>query len=505
MGKFESIPDFFAGRDVFITGGSGLIGKTLIEKILYSCSSVNKIFVMLRTKGGRNVEERLENLKKSDVFQRIRTKAPDLFDKLEAVEGDICDLGMGIDLLAPQKRFANVSILIHAAASVRFDDPLKKAAIINIRGTREILNFAETLPNLNVFFHTSTTFCYPEYKFMQEEMYPATADWRKVLDMVEKLDEEVICAMEKKIIGHQPNTYTFTKNLAEHLVHEYRHTVPIVLYRPSIMTPAVMEPFAGWNDNVNGPVGIMMATGSGLIRTLYTNRKIILDFNPIDVTVKAIIIAIWRQGLRTREEIFASPEMTIYNGSSGETNPVTYYELAMLGNSCIPMVPFDYNVWPISFIATTWFLLFYIRMVFLQIAPSLLIDGIIRLTGRPPIVMKLQRRLYLAQIHLAYFMRHTYEFENNNYMSLLNDLRGSDVDAFGFSYYKDVDHILYFVMCILGARRHILRQKDDSLPLARRRFNQMVFFRNTLQTIFYAVVVWFAFNSYKKYMAVVGK
>uniref|UniRef100_A0A1B0DE71 Fatty acyl-CoA reductase n=1 Tax=Phlebotomus papatasi TaxID=29031 RepID=A0A1B0DE71_PHLPP len=318
---------------------------------------------------GRNVEERLEHLKKSDVFQRIRTKAPDLFDKLEAVEGDICERGMGVNVLVPQERLSNVSVIIHGAASVRFDDPLKKAAIINICGTREILNFAETLTKLQVFLHISTTFCYPEYKFLQEELYPPTADWRKILGIIESLDEEVVCAMEKKIIGHQPNTYTFTKNLSEHLVYEYRQKVPIVIYRPSIVTPAVMEPFAGWNDNVNGPVGIMMATGSGLIRTLFTDHKVVLDFNPIDVTVKAIIIAIRRQGIRTREEIFANPP-PIYNGSSRDVNPVSYYELAMLGNSCIPMVPFDYMVWPISFIATTWFLLFYLRVIFLQLAPS---------------------------------------------------------------------------------------------------------------------------------------
>lgn len=408
---------------------------------------------------------------------------------------------MGVNVLAPQERLSNVSVIIHGAASVRFDDPLKKAAIINICGTREILNFAETLPKLQVFLHISTTFCYPEYKSLQEELYPPTADWRKILGIIESLDEEVVCAMEKKIIGHQPNTYTFTKNLSEHLVYEYRQKVPIVIYRPSIVTPAVMEPFAGWNDNVNGPVGIMMATGSGLIRTLFTDHKVVLDFNPIDVTVKAIIIAIRRQGIRTREEIFANPP-PIYNGSSRDVNPVSYYELAMLGNSCIPMVPFDYMVWPISFIATTWFLLFYLRVIFLQLAPSILIDSIIKLSGRQPIVMKLQRRLYLAQISLAYFMRQTFDFENLNYVSLLHDLHGSDVDSFGFSYYRDVDHILYFVMCILGSRRHILGQKDENLPMARRRFAKMVFFRNSLQTIFYAVVAWFAFNYYKTHYAV---
>ncbi|GAB0087094.1 hypothetical protein DMENIID0001_013670 [Sergentomyia squamirostris] len=499
MGKLEVISDFFDGRDIFITGGSGLIGKALIEKILYSCSGVRRIFIMMRLKSGQTIEDRLEYLKNSDVFQRIRTKSPDLLDKLEAIEGDVCEPNLANKLIA-QQCLSDVSVIVHGAASVRFDDSLKKAININICGTKEILDFASTLIKLKCFLHISTTYCYPEHKFMEEKLYPPSADWKDILKVYENLDEDVLYTLEKKIIGLQPNTYTFTKNLSEHMVHEYRDKVPILIYRPSIVTPAVLEPFAGWNDNVNGPVGIMMATGCGLIRTLFTDHKVILDFNPIDVTVKAIIITIRRQGIRTREEIFAS-EVPIYNGASRDTNPVSYYELATLGKSCIPIVPFNYNVWPISFIASTWFLQFYLRMIFLQIAPALLIDFIIKLSGREPIVMKLQRRLYITQISLAFFMRQTFDFENKNYMSLLNDLKEGDVDNFSFTYYKDVDHILYFVMCILGARRHIMKQKDDTLPLARRRFAQMIFFRNTLRTILYAMVVYYAFNFFKNFTA----
>lgn len=32
----------------------------------------------------------------------------------------------------------------------------------------------------------------------------------------------------------QPNTYTFTKSLAEHVANDYKDQLPILIYRPSI-------------------------------------------------------------------------------------------------------------------------------------------------------------------------------------------------------------------------------------------------------------------------------
>lgn len=67
MDNFPTIVDYFAGRDIFITGGSGFMGKALIEKLLRSCPDINKIFVLIRPKKGKEARERLEDLKTQSV------------------------------------------------------------------------------------------------------------------------------------------------------------------------------------------------------------------------------------------------------------------------------------------------------------------------------------------------------------------------------------------------------------------------------------------------------
>ena len=58
----KSIPETFAGVDVFITGGSGFMGKVLIEKLLRSCPDIGKVFVLLREKKGKSSDERVQDL-----------------------------------------------------------------------------------------------------------------------------------------------------------------------------------------------------------------------------------------------------------------------------------------------------------------------------------------------------------------------------------------------------------------------------------------------------------
>lgn len=65
--SIPSIPEFFRGRDIFITGGSGFMGRVLIEKLLRSCPDLNQLFILMREKRGKGIPERLEDLKNLPV------------------------------------------------------------------------------------------------------------------------------------------------------------------------------------------------------------------------------------------------------------------------------------------------------------------------------------------------------------------------------------------------------------------------------------------------------
>lgn len=62
-----SIAEFYKNQSLFITGATGFMGKVLVEKLLRSCSGIEKAYLLLRPLPGKTVSDRLEDLIKNEV------------------------------------------------------------------------------------------------------------------------------------------------------------------------------------------------------------------------------------------------------------------------------------------------------------------------------------------------------------------------------------------------------------------------------------------------------
>ena len=57
------------------------------------------------------------------------------------------------------------------------------------------------------------------------------------------MDNNMVNALTPHLIGNRPNTYTFTKSLAEHVLLQEVENFPIAIFRPSIIGAALKEPY----------------------------------------------------------------------------------------------------------------------------------------------------------------------------------------------------------------------------------------------------------------------
>lgn len=63
----SEIQQYFTDSTVLITGATGFLGKLILEKLLWSCAGIKKIFIIIRTKQGKSPEARFEEIFSSVV------------------------------------------------------------------------------------------------------------------------------------------------------------------------------------------------------------------------------------------------------------------------------------------------------------------------------------------------------------------------------------------------------------------------------------------------------
>lgn len=321
--KMDNLPDrieqTFRGQNILITGGTGFLGKVMLEKFLRCLPGITQIFMLVRPKKGKEPKDRLDEIFQGPVFDQIREQKGlgTLHNRVTAIKGDVMLPELGISAEDKKMLIDKITIIYHAAATVRFDEALKKAVLLNTRGTKQMLELAKEMKNLLFFGHISTSYCHLDQKLLEEKLYPPPADPHNVIKCIEWMDDEIVDIITDKILGKIPNTYAFTKALSEGIIEEAMPHIPIVLLRPSVVVPIWKEPLPGWTDNINGPTGLLIGAGKGVIRSMYCNESSYADYVPVDILVNAILACTWNY------IYFKDHDKRIYNLTSSSDFKVT--------------------------------------------------------------------------------------------------------------------------------------------------------------------------------------
>ncbi|KAK9886421.1 hypothetical protein WA026_016701 [Henosepilachna vigintioctopunctata] len=477
-----SIPEFFHGKTVFITGGTGFMGKVLLEKLLRSCPGVAKIYLLIRPKKGQNAHERLSQLLCSPLFNTIREDQPFHLQKVLPIEGDITQPELAISINDRNMLVRNVNIVFHSAATVKFDEKLKLSVTINVLGTQRLVELCKKMANLEALIHVSTAYCNCNRDEVKEVVYSPPLGPNQVTSLVECLDEELVDTLTDKLIGDRPNTYTFTKALAESWLKDNKGDLPLVIVRPSIVLSTIDGPIKGWVDNWNGPTGIIAAAGKGVFRAMLCDPNKTADIVPVDIVINLMLAAAWRIGTTQNREL------QIYHCSTGQQKPITWKNFIGLCFVYMRKYPISNVSWYPDGTVTSSRIFNICNQYLLHWAPAYIMDFVLHLTGAKPMMMKIQDKLSKAAVCLEYFTTNEWKFDDENVKNLNRVLCDSDRKEFNFDVAK-IDWEDYIQFYVLGIRRFIFREDFDSIPQARRNIIRLYWTYRSLQ-ILSVLVMW---------------
>ena len=168
------------------------------------------------------------------VFNRINEEKPSVLKKIIPVYGDITLTRLGLNDEQFNLVTKDTQIVFHMAATLKLEATLKPAVEMNLGGTQHFMDVCKSMKNLVVACHLSTAFCNGDQQTMDEKVY----DWphapKDLIKCSEWMDEITMHDVSKSTMPPFPNTYLYTKRLAEILVRDEYPNLPLCIIRPSI-------------------------------------------------------------------------------------------------------------------------------------------------------------------------------------------------------------------------------------------------------------------------------
>lgn len=485
--EIPSIPAFYEGRSVFITGATGFIGKVLVEKLLRSCPGIQTVYILMREKRGKEPKQRLEELLSCKVFDLVKKENPEAVQKVVVVHGDLSLPQLGVSQADLETMSKTVSVVFHSAATVKFDEPLKVAVDMNVLATRRMLELCHKLPNIVSLIHVSTAYANCNLSEVDEIVYPPPFPPKQIIDATEWMEPALLDSITPKLIGDRPNTYTFTKALAENLLVDECGSLPVAIVRPSIVSAAWKEPYPGWIDNLNGPAGIIVAGGKGVLRTMVTHGEVCADVIPVDVVINIMLAVAWYTAVQRPNSIL------VYNCTSGSLNKLTWDDIMTVTFPSLLKYPSaELFRYPSGSFRRNPFIN-NLHIAFQHYLPALIVDLMAYLFFQKPGMLRVYQKVHKAVNCLEFFTTREWKFHCNNVLMLNEALTSEDQEKFYFDIRK-LNWKYFWENHVLGCRKFILKEDPSTIPAARKNLRRR-YFISKFTHFLVALGVWKVFFS----------
>jgi thioester reductase-like protein len=249
---------------VLLTGATGFLGAELLARYLERTDRT--VYVLVRAGTQDGAERRLRS-----VLEGLPGDTDAYVHRAIALRGDLCRPGLGLTPARWNALAEAVTDVVHCAASISFELPLADAREINVEGTRQLLELAahaQRRGGLRSFSHVSTAY--------------VSGDWQGPFS-----EDDFAAGQEFR------NTYERSKFESELLVREHALTLPVQIFRPSIVVGDSRSGYTNAFNVIYSPLG---AFARGAYSAIPGRAAAPVDVVPVDFVADAIFGLAGRPG-----------------------------------------------------------------------------------------------------------------------------------------------------------------------------------------------------------------
>lgn len=346
-----SVRAAFRGKHIMLIGVTGFIGKVWLANTLMDLPEVGQIYLLIRRQKSNPAQSRFEKLiSESPVFDPLYAKYGHkllqfISERVQVIEGDVSQPAFGVDSGVAEELRAKLDLIINSSGLTDFNPDLREAVSSNVDAVMNVLQFVRESGHAGL-LHLST--CYAagrcdgrvdenprqDYTPIGLPGFDAELEWQSLhrrIDTIQASAEGPVVTEElrRQAVGKEhaakdlrgaaldnqirknrvrwlrnelteagkrrahelgwPNTYTFTKSLAESLLTKCAPDLPVAIVRPAIVESSLTEPFRGWNEGINTSAALSYLLGT-FFRQLPTNERKRLDVIPVDSVCRGMTL-----------------------------------------------------------------------------------------------------------------------------------------------------------------------------------------------------------------------
>jgi len=364
-----------ANRHILLIGVTGFIGKVWLVDLLEQIPNIGRITLLIRRNRTTSAQRRFEKIVEDSptldtLHERYGRKlGAFLKGKIEVVEGDVSQAGLGLDEATQGRLAKSLDLIVNSAGLTDFNPDLREALSSNVDSALNLVEFLRRCSHAGL-MHLSTCYVtgmrdgrvteelHENYNPAGDPDFNAEKEIDSLREKIRRVEEraespELSKALQRQALGRAgdpskvateeldgvlrrnrtrwarnqlvrigmrraqhlgwPNTYTFTKSLGESILSRRGHDLPIAIVRPSIVESSERSPFPGWNEGINtsGPLSYLLGTN---FRQLPTNARKCLDVIPVDMVSRGMTLI--------AAAIIARCNAPLYQLATSAINPV---------------------------------------------------------------------------------------------------------------------------------------------------------------------------------------